>query len=137
VERKGFFATHRGLLELPQVWEAVLNFIDVPVEDGEAGTAESSAETFPMSHSINTAAVSMQPPASLAAGVAANAGLNPARVRRHAQLRKEAHERSKSHQQVQMPCSNSACAMYTSSELLLDNVKQLHMGTVQPCFTLQ
>jgi hypothetical protein len=78
------------------VWETVLNFIDVPVEDGDSGTEESSAESFPMSHSINTELS----PARVAAGVAAKAGLKPARVRRHAQLRKEAYERSKAHQQV-------------------------------------
>lgn len=99
VERKGFFATHRGLLELPQVWEEVLNFIDVPVEDDSAGTAESSAESFPMSHTINTAASTELAATDGAAAVGAD-GKNPARARRHAQLRTEAHARSKAHSQV-------------------------------------
>jgi hypothetical protein len=102
VERKGFFATHRGLLELPQVWESVLNFIDVPVEDGDSGTAESSAETFPMSHSISPA-LSTEPAAKVAGGAAGAAGQNPARARRHAELRAEAHARSKAHRKVLIP----------------------------------
>lgn len=95
VERKGFFATHRGLLELPQVWEAVLDFVDIPVEDSAAGTAESSAETFPMSHSISP--VLGTRPAAKVPGASQH---NTARTRRHAQLRTEAHARSKEHRQV-------------------------------------
>lgn len=46
MERRGFFATHRGLLELPQVWEAVLDYIEVPME----GAA-------PVSHPVDTRAL--------------------------------------------------------------------------------
>ena len=102
VERKGFFATHRSLLELPQVWEVVLNFVDVPVEDDNAGTAESSAEAFPMSHTINTAA-STELGTINGGAVAAASGKNTARAKRYAKLRAEAHARSKAHSQVLSP----------------------------------
>lgn len=87
---------------------AVLNFVDVPVEDDDAGTAESSAETFPMSHIINTAA-STELFAKVAGGAAGAAGQNPARARRHAQLRAEAHARSKAHSQVLIPHDFFVC----------------------------
>eukprot|EP00892_Ulva_mutabilis_P012209 jgi/Ulvmu1/9360/UM050_0112.1 len=89
VERKGFFATHRGLLEVPHVWETIMDYIDLPMD---ASTAKSSANAFPESH-----AVSAQPPAGSAAATSSPgaAVLKAVRGRKHAAVRREAHERSR------------------------------------------
>lgn len=90
VERKGFFATHRGLLEVPRVWETILEYIDLPME---SSTTKSSAHAFPESHAVSTGASG-----SAAAASSSSAGdpaLKAARTRKHTAVRREAHERSK------------------------------------------
>lgn len=86
VERKGFFATHRGLLEVPHVWETILDYIDLPVG---SSTAQSSANAFPESHAVSAGVAATQP-----AG-AADPALKAARTRKHVAARREGHERSK------------------------------------------
>ena len=86
VERKGFFATHRGLLEVPRVWETILDYIDVPLD---GSTAQSSAHAFPESHAVSAGAGSGRP------ACAADTGLKAARLRKHTAVRREGHERSK------------------------------------------
>ena len=77
MERRGFFATHRGLLELPQVWEAVLDYIEVPVGDAPLAAAGAAPAVHPV-----------------------DAGAARALRRRHsAALRSEAHARTKPHRE--------------------------------------
>lgn len=81
-ERRGFFATHRGLLELPQVWEAVLDFIDMPMSTETAKPGLHTAETT----------------------LAGEAGV---RRRRSATLRPQAQRRTKEHCEQWAKCAAS------------------------------
>lgn len=81
-ERRGFFATHRGLLELPQVWEAVLDFIEMPIT---ARTPSGTVQTVEAT------------PADVA-------GL---RRRRSAALRPQAQSRTKRHSEQWAKCAAS------------------------------
>lgn len=97
VERRGFFATHRGLLELPQVWETVLQWIDLPSADPSATPEEASATIFPQSHTVS-------PPVAAGFGDA-HAGRSRARRRHNAQLRPEAEARSKGRRDAWARCA--------------------------------
>jgi hypothetical protein len=88
VERRGFFATHRGLLELPRVWETVMDWIDAPAPPG-AAAAGGSAALFPHSHAVAAVAGS-------GAGGADDSALRRGRAHRAA-LRAEADARTERH----------------------------------------
>jgi hypothetical protein len=95
IERRGFFATHRGLLELPQVWEAIIHWLDA----GAPGDK-------PSSHPIEASVIA--PNASAAAVAAASGGAavaggaaerHAARRRHNAALRAEGEARAKPHRE--------------------------------------
>lgn len=71
---------------MPNVWETILEYIDVPVG---SSTAQSSANAFPESHAVSTGVAATQPVG------AADPALKAARARRHSAARREGHERSK------------------------------------------
>jgi hypothetical protein len=99
VARRGFFATHRGLLELPQVWETVLQWIDLPSSEPSATPKEASAAIFPQSHTVS-------PPVTASLGDGgAHAARSRARLRHSAQLRPEAEARSKGRRDAWSRCA--------------------------------